>query len=230
MARFRISRIKPAGITFEMLGIEARGWPCPYCACIMTHKIDGASPTTDHVIPRSRGGPDTRANYLACCTSCNGDKANLTLFEFAGLLMAKGDVRFYHVSNVIETVIDAGGMSDNEMAAIYADIGRAFAATQRGDWPGPATAQARRRPVTAEQIAELSRLEIEWVEKKRRMAEFVLLDRLKIPRSHWTFEPPNTVRVILGSKAERFLVHQIDLLHAEIATHPRFSYLAQAAE
>ena len=32
--------------------------------------------TLDHVIPRSRGGPSTWENLVACCKGCNGRKGN----------------------------------------------------------------------------------------------------------------------------------------------------------
>lgn len=32
--------------------------------------------TLDHVIPRSRGGPSTWENLVACCRACNGRKGN----------------------------------------------------------------------------------------------------------------------------------------------------------
>lgn len=52
---------------------------CAYCA------TPGAA-TVDHVLPRSRGGPNTWANLVACCLSCNQRKANGTPEE-AGMAL-----------------------------------------------------------------------------------------------------------------------------------------------
>lgn len=43
--------------------LKRDGWICRYCgepAC-----------QADHVIPRSKGGPDTMKNLVACCPVCN---------------------------------------------------------------------------------------------------------------------------------------------------------------
>jgi 5-methylcytosine-specific restriction endonuclease McrA len=37
--------------------------------------------TLDHIVPRSRGGPTTWENLVACCKSCNGKKGNRLLKE-----------------------------------------------------------------------------------------------------------------------------------------------------
>jgi HNH endonuclease len=46
---------------------------CQYCG---KHMRDL---TLDHVIPRSRGGPSTWENLVACCRACNGRKGNRSL-------------------------------------------------------------------------------------------------------------------------------------------------------
>ncbi|MGW4364221.1 HNH endonuclease [Nocardia takedensis] len=43
---------------------------CGYCA--------GWARTVDHIRPRSRGGPNTWGNLVACCASCNSAKADRT--------------------------------------------------------------------------------------------------------------------------------------------------------
>lgn len=43
---------------------------CGYCA--------GWARTVDHVRPRSRGGPNTWSNLVACCAPCNTAKADRT--------------------------------------------------------------------------------------------------------------------------------------------------------
>lgn len=42
--------------------------------------------TLDHVIPRSRGGPNTWENLIAACESCNGTKGDRTPRE-AGMIL-----------------------------------------------------------------------------------------------------------------------------------------------
>ncbi|MFD8250233.1 HNH endonuclease [Nocardia sp. NPDC059691] len=43
---------------------------CGYCA--------GSAHTVDHIRPRSRGGPNTWGNLVACCAPCNTAKADRT--------------------------------------------------------------------------------------------------------------------------------------------------------
>ncbi|WIX84483.1 HNH endonuclease [Amycolatopsis sp. DG1A-15b] len=46
---------------------------CAYCG--------GRAETIDHVIPRSRGGPHSWTNCVACCAKCNHRKADRLLSE-----------------------------------------------------------------------------------------------------------------------------------------------------
>ncbi|WP_210408288.1 HNH endonuclease [Allokutzneria sp. NRRL B-24872] len=46
---------------------------CAYCG--------GRAETIDHVVPRSRGGPHTWENCVACCAKCNHRKADKQLAE-----------------------------------------------------------------------------------------------------------------------------------------------------
>lgn len=43
---------------------------CAYCG--------GHASTIDHVLPRSRGGPNTWTNLVACCRACNSAKGDRT--------------------------------------------------------------------------------------------------------------------------------------------------------
>ena len=49
------------------------GQRCVYCG--------GRAETIDHVVPRSKGGPHSWENCVACCTKCNHRKADKTLSE-----------------------------------------------------------------------------------------------------------------------------------------------------
>jgi len=50
---------------------------CVYCGC-----SDKRTLTLDHVIPQSKGGPNTWDNLVTACKPCNGEKADLSLAEY----------------------------------------------------------------------------------------------------------------------------------------------------
>ncbi len=50
------------------------GFGCAYCS-------DRKAATVDHVVPRSRGGPNTWENVVACCAPCNSRKGDRLLHE-----------------------------------------------------------------------------------------------------------------------------------------------------
>ncbi|NQE72074.1 hypothetical protein NG2371_06558 [Nocardia gamkensis] len=58
------SRATPAGV------LRRDRNRCGYCA--------GWAHTVDHIRPRSRGGPNTWSNLVACCAPCNTAKADRT--------------------------------------------------------------------------------------------------------------------------------------------------------
>lgn len=39
----------------------------------------------DHIIPKSRGGPDTAKNHAQACKQCNSSKGNKGLYEWYGI-------------------------------------------------------------------------------------------------------------------------------------------------
>lgn len=47
--------------------------------------------TTEHILPRSCGGPDIADNAIRVCPSCNSGKGGKRLYEWKGL-MAKDDI------------------------------------------------------------------------------------------------------------------------------------------
>ena len=65
------------------------GHRCVYCGA--AERL-----TLDHVLPKSRGGPDSWENLVAACTPCNNRKGNRTPEE-AGMRMSKRPFRPSHV-------------------------------------------------------------------------------------------------------------------------------------
>lgn len=60
---------------------------CAYCGRrVATKRKPGCvRMTIDHVIPRSKGGPNTADNLVAACKDCNYKKGNKMPEEFAGI-------------------------------------------------------------------------------------------------------------------------------------------------
>lgn len=56
---------------------------CQYC------KAKGVQLTLDHIIPRSRGGPDLWENLVTACVKCNVKKGNRTPKEANMILLCK---------------------------------------------------------------------------------------------------------------------------------------------
>lgn len=54
---------------------------CAYCG--------KPSDTTDHIIPKSKGGPDIKQNLVPCCKSCNSSKKDKDIADFLN------DSKFY---------------------------------------------------------------------------------------------------------------------------------------
>lgn len=56
---------------------------CCYCAQPMTLKLGKRhTATIEHIVPRSKGGPNMVFNYAAACFSCNTEKGNTNLLVF----------------------------------------------------------------------------------------------------------------------------------------------------
>jgi 5-methylcytosine-specific restriction endonuclease McrA len=55
---------------------------CFYC----DKRLSRRTATTDHVIPRSKGGSDSPKNIVDACRKCNCDKGCLTLHEFRAVM------------------------------------------------------------------------------------------------------------------------------------------------
>jgi 5-methylcytosine-specific restriction endonuclease McrA len=65
-------------VSFSKNNVLARDkWTCQYCL----KKFHPDKLTLDHVLPKSRGGPTTWENIVACCDECNGKKGSRTPVE-----------------------------------------------------------------------------------------------------------------------------------------------------
>lgn len=67
---------------------------CAYCGAVK----GGFELTLDHIHPRSRGGPSTWENLVACCKPCNHRKADRTPEE-AGMKLLRKPLPFTVFSN-----------------------------------------------------------------------------------------------------------------------------------
>jgi len=65
---------------------ERDNYVCQYCGKHLTEKKDI---TTDHVIPKSRGGKTIYENMVTACSHCNKKKNNLTTSESGMFPMRK---------------------------------------------------------------------------------------------------------------------------------------------
>ncbi|MFZ5871133.1 MAG: HNH endonuclease [Actinomycetota bacterium] len=69
------------GVPVSRRGVLRRdGHRCAYCR--------RSAATVDHVLPRSRGGPETWENLVACCVRCNNLKGDRTPEEMGWVLQA----------------------------------------------------------------------------------------------------------------------------------------------
>ena len=79
---FRLASLRPS----RHLIFKRDRHTCQYCG-------RRTELTLDHVMPQSRGGPDTWENLVAACVTCNQRKANRTPDE-AGMKLAKVPRRY----------------------------------------------------------------------------------------------------------------------------------------
>ncbi len=75
---------------------------CPYCGFEMRFNLKKVSPTRDHKIPRAKGGASLgESNIIVVCRSCNHDKNDMTLEEFAKYLVNERDPRAERVLRLL---------------------------------------------------------------------------------------------------------------------------------
>lgn len=78
MMRYQVDthkRTKLFNIPTKKAVLIRDNFECQYCGC----KLTMGSGTRDHVVPLSKGGPNTLSNVVASCKTCNGKKDNKTL-------------------------------------------------------------------------------------------------------------------------------------------------------
>lgn len=81
MSRFtslRDGRIQWSSTIREWLREHEKPDECIYCG-------SRGDLTTEHILPRSRGGPDHPDNAIRVCITCNMKKGNKRLYEWMGL-------------------------------------------------------------------------------------------------------------------------------------------------
>lgn len=69
---------KTARKKFRQSIFEAWGWKCAYCEKQLCER----TATIDHIIPKHKGGHNTRNNLACCCNSCNKSKASELPFNW----------------------------------------------------------------------------------------------------------------------------------------------------
>jgi 5-methylcytosine-specific restriction endonuclease McrA len=60
--------------------LERDGSTCVWCARDFDDRL--VVPTTEHLVPRIKGGPSWVENEVAACRRCNGERGHRTLGEF----------------------------------------------------------------------------------------------------------------------------------------------------
>ena len=144
------------------------GSPCPYCLAMMSGAVQ-KQPTRDHVIPKSKGGSNDVSNIAIVCRKCNHDKADSLMSEFYARLLAAGDIRY---GVIAELMHNAYYTNREALADFYAEAGLSLIRT------GVVPRKKRDRSKLAHDIA--------WS----------TMQRLKVPKTHWGFYPPATVRIV----------------------------------
>lgn len=57
---------------------EEWNWKCAYC----DRQLSDRDATIDHIVPKHKGGHNTRNNLACACTKCNRDKGSMNVFEY----------------------------------------------------------------------------------------------------------------------------------------------------
>ena len=68
--------------------LERDGHACVWCGRVIGSGLTEA--TTEHLIPRIKGGPSWLENEVAACRRCNGQRGHTTLAEWAHECRGRG--------------------------------------------------------------------------------------------------------------------------------------------
>lgn len=74
--------------------------------CVYCEESDRKKLTIDHVIPQSKGGPNTWENLTTACKKCNGEKADLSLEEYGKTIPQPRRPHFLMLMKHIENIPD----------------------------------------------------------------------------------------------------------------------------
>lgn len=70
--------IKRKGVLTKLFNQQSGA--CPYCGEDMVLELGQSNTATiEHIIPKSKGGPNAEFNYMAVCSSCNNERGNQPL-------------------------------------------------------------------------------------------------------------------------------------------------------
>jgi hypothetical protein len=149
------------------------GVDCPYCRMPMGQTY-WSQPTRDHVVPTSKGGDNTPTNIIVACRRCNGDKGGMHLSRWYGYLYATKDPRAKIVHDAIEK---ACGDDRALMSVFYSEAAI-----------GGMMARRRKKNDHAAPVAHIQ------------ASAWAIMEQFKVPTSHWCFEHPRTVKVVVKSQ------------------------------
>jgi HNH endonuclease len=102
MALDRAARLRAA--------VERDGPTCIWCARELTGLV---APSTEHVVPRVKGGPSWLENEVAACRRCNSARGHTAPVEWLEECLGRGwqpdEVRLTRVLTALAQAIDARG-------------------------------------------------------------------------------------------------------------------------
>jgi 5-methylcytosine-specific restriction endonuclease McrA len=72
----------------RLLAVLGRDWPtCVWCGRTFAALV---APTTEHVVPRVKGGPSRLENEVAACRRCNGERGHRWPVEWLEECLRRG--------------------------------------------------------------------------------------------------------------------------------------------
>lgn len=91
---------------------------CHYCGCsLLDDGNEDMSPTIDHVVPRSRGGRNHKANKRIACKKCNNEKGDMTVAEYQEFVARMAMVMRFRASAEKQIMADILGRRRHRVRA-----------------------------------------------------------------------------------------------------------------